>query len=97
MTCYRFVEVCFRRDEESLSQIRLCKVDYSETGRPVSVEDTLFNTKREYRDAFRQAMKEPVERFFASNGTFFMSKHDVTWVWQENVTDEELYSVYGGD
>ena len=97
MTCYKFVEVSFNRGKESLSQIRLCKVEYSEVGAPISVEDTLFKTKREYRDAFKQAIKEPVEKFFASNGTFFMSKHDVMWVWQENVSDEELYSVYGGD
>jgi len=97
MICYKFVEVSFSKKEEVLSQIRLCEVEYSDAGSPISAEDTSFSTKREYRDAFQQAIKEPIERFFASNGTFFVSKQDARWFWQEKITDEELYSVYGGD
>jgi hypothetical protein len=98
---YRFVKVKYKsfdsRKSISSERINLSRVEYSSNGLPLSFEDAKFSTVREYRDAFKIAVKEPVEEYFSENGIFILSESDATWVWQKNVTEEELYSVYGGD
>lgn len=98
---YRFVKIKYKSFDSNKSpyveRINLSKVEYSDSGFPSSFEDIKFSTIREYRDAFKAAAKEPVEEYFSENGIFILSTSDATWVWQKNITEEELYSVYGGD
>ena len=98
---YRFVKIKYKSFDSSkgpyVEKINLSKVGYSDGGLPLSFEDVKFSTIREYRDAFKIAIKEPIEEYFSENGIFILSTSDATWVWQKNITEEELYSVYGGD
>lgn len=97
MFSYRFVEVRQKTEKVNVNKILLCKVEYLRNGEPSSFEDCSFSTKREYRDAFNEALSFPVEKYFSDNGTFMLSKNNGTWVWQREISEEELYSVYGGE
>ena len=87
MTSYRFVEIKQKNQRVNVNQIRLCKVEYLASGTPSSLEDCSFSEKREYRDAFNEAISFPVEKYFSENGTFILSQNNGLWVWQREISE----------
>ena len=77
--------------------LELCEVSFDGSGDPDSISKPLFCTKREFREAYKSAMNNPVILHLYDNGRFIFNKRTLFWNWQKNITEDELYAVYGGD